>query len=1126
MTVLKTTTLSFLVLALPTALFAQPWMQNIDKNKPINFYEVQREFNKFWEGKTPEKGTGWKQFKRYEWFTEQRVFPSGFIPAGANWLALEEVKQKFNTKNSNEINAANWVSEGPQLAVSGGAGRLNCVTIDPTNANKIWVGSAGGGLWKSVDGGISWTTNTDNFPSLGVSWVEINPANTNEMYLATGDADANDTNSFGVLRTIDGGTSWNQTGINWNVSEGRRVSRVKIHPTNSSIVIVAANVGIYKSTNEGLTFTQIVAGEFQDLEVDLSDPTVWYTTKNSDGIYKSTDTGTTWTKLTSGLPTNNFERIGIAICQGTPSTLYSVFANNSGGLKGVYKTTDSGANWTQVTTSSPNMFSAGGTGTSGQGWYDLTIEVNPTNQEQVFIGGVNYYRTNNGGANWTKITNWYTGTSLPYVHADQHGFAFHPTDANTIFVANDGGIFKSTNLGTNWTDLSDGGMSIMQFYKISVAEDNSGMVLGGSQDNGTNRLLNGTWEEVNGGDGMDNGINYQNSATCYSSIYNGDFYRSLNSGNTWTDISGPIGGNGAWVTPFAIDPIDPNIVYAATQNFYKSTFQGSNWAALATNVDGATKLKSISVCKANTNVIYVSSSNDVFRSANGGTSFTQITTGLPVSSASVTNVTADPNNENIAYVTFSGYSAGNKIFKTVNGGTNWQNISGILPNTPHNCVAIHPLLSEHIFVGTDIGVFHSDNSGTTWETYQNGLPNAPVSDLEIKSQTNTLYAGTFGRGLWKTPISGIVTLNTSSMDFGQANLGQSVTLPVTILNYDANPLTISAVDFTDNSFFASNVPATVNPNTTAVFNVTFNPSYVGQFGAILTVQNSSGNPFVVNLSGNCFTSSNIFWTQVFNNSVLPTGWQVLDSDGNGTSLSLQNSFTFGSETLVPHAGNNFIFGDKSSANGNLLDEWLVSSAIEVPGGQQVLLKYWACAVDGQAKDSLKIKISTTTNNSSAFTEVSYFKVDGPWGVWHEYVLDLSSYSGTTIYVAWNWFCANTSANAQNFAVDDVSVGIFTEVSENAVKPSVYFLSQNHPNPFNPTTEILFSLPTTESVLLKVFDVKGRLVKTLVDGKISAGNSKVFWNGTNENGKQVSSGIYFYKLKSENFSETKKMVLLK
>ncbi|MCC7431019.1 choice-of-anchor J domain-containing protein [bacterium] len=1118
--------------SIPTLSFTQPWMQKIDKSKPINFYEVQSEFNKFWEGKTHGKGTGWKQFKRYGWFTEQRVFPDGFLPSGADVLALEEVKQRFNSKKTNKTETANWSSLGPQLVSGGGCGRLNCVTVDPVNTNKIFVGSPAGGLWLTTDGGNSWTTNTDNLPTPGVSWVEINPANTNEIYIATGDADANDSKSIGILKSTDGGNTWNTTGLDWQVSQTRRVSRVKIHPTNSSLLLASTSEGIYSSTNAGTTWTQTLTGNIQDLEVSPTSPTVWFCTKNSDGIYKSTNSGLTWTKLTNGLPITDFERIAVSV---SLNTVYALFTNNNSGLYGVYKSTDEGANWVQTIGGTPNLLSWDGTGTDGQGWYDLVLEVNPNNANQIFVGGVNLYRSDDAGINWEKLSHWYGGAGFPYVHADQHGFTFLPNSPNVVFAANDGGIFKSNDSGTSWTDLSGNGMSIMQFYKVSVSALNQNFMIGGSQDNGTNRFL-GSWSEVLGGDGMDNAIDYSNGTTCYGEYYFGAMFRSDNSGNSWQSIGGPINGNGAWVTPILIDPTNANILYSGTESFYKSVNKGDTWQSLSGSIGGGTdRISEISVALGNTNVIFILKGSHVFRSLDAGATWIEVGAGT-FPNLWATNVKIDPGNTNTVYVTFSGYTQNQKIYKTTNAttsGITWQNISGTLPNTPVNCLVINPNLTTNLYIGTDIGVFFSPDGGTNWETYQTGLPNVPVTDLEINLLTNTLFAGTFGRGLWQTPIGTTQTgifVNPSFLDFGEVQVGQSVSLKTVVTNLTSNFL-INLLSFSDSQFTGTS-PASISPNSSDTLTITFTPTIFGETDANCLVQTNSGpgNNFLLNLSGKGAILSNDFWTTVFSDSVLPASWKFVDNDSSGNGFALADSTEFGN--LYPHGSDYFVWSNYFNANGYLLDEWLISPQIQLPSGtnQQIWLKFWASAVDGNYPDSLKIKISTTDTLLTSFVEVSHFKVSGPLEVWHEYAVNLSAYASQNVYLAFNYFHTeggSWGANSDFVRLDDFSLGLLTGTEKEAnILPLAYKLEQNFPNPFNPTTAIRFSLPKTEKVSLEIFNVKGQLVKTLVKGFILAGNNKVFWNGTDSSGNLVSSGVYFYRLKTDSFSQSKKMTFLK
>ncbi|MCC7431018.1 choice-of-anchor J domain-containing protein, partial [bacterium] len=380
-----------------------------------------------------------------------------------------------------------------------------------------------------------------------------------------------------------------------------------------------------------------------------------------------------------------------------------------------------------------------------------------------------------------------------------------------------------------------------------------------------------------------------------------------------------------------------------------------------------------------------------------------------------------------------------------------------------------------------------------------------------------------------------LTANPTSLSFGTVNLAASASLPIALTNGGTTAVTITGSNYS-NSDFSGNAPATVDAGATVNFNVTFAPSSVGAASGTLTIPNSTGTPVVINLSGTGFDPTTTFWSENFATATLPTGWQIINNDGGGATG--QESFVVADSVnlttpLVSHdvAGPYFVWGNYNSANGLLIDEWLISPQIALPSQSQAILKYWGSSVDGTWKDSIKVKVSTTLATPNAFTELVYHKVDGPSGVWHEYTLDLSAYSGQNIYIAWNYFHTDGGPNgnaSDNIGLDDFKIDVTTDVNENPnVSPSVYSLSQNYPNPFNPTTAINFSFPKTEQATLNVYNVKGQLVRTLVSGTVLAGNNKVFWNGTDDNGNIVSSGVYFYSLKTASgFETSKKATFLK
>ncbi|MBX7095345.1 MAG: hypothetical protein K1X56_11520, partial [Flavobacteriales bacterium] len=666
------------------SLLAQQYVEMM-QDPNANYYDIVAEFESYWANRPQERGKGYKVFRRWQDYMAPRVFPSGDIKLPSRAYEEFQTYLQANPQALSGPRAGNWTFMGPTGAPSnGGAGRINFVRFHPTNTNTIYVGAPAGGLWYTLDGGVSWNTNTDQLAIIGCTDLAIDPSNTNTMYLATGDGDAGDTYSIGVLKSTDGGNTWNTTGLTWTTGQGRTISRLLINPTNPQILIAATSNGIYRTADGGANWTQVQnTNSFKDAEFKPGDPNTVYAAGTT--FWKSTNGGTTWTQVTSGLPTTNVGRFAIAITAANSAYVYILAAKNSdSGLLGVYRSTDSGTTFTTRSTT-PNYlgYNSNGADAGGQGWYDLAIAASPTNADVVVVGGVNIWRSTNGGTSFTINAHW-TGSGAPYVHADIHDLVFLPGSGTTYFAGCDGGVFKTTNSGTAWSDIS-ADLSIAQQYRIGLSTSNANLLVSGHQDNGTNKMNGTTWSQIYGGDGMDCFIDRTNNNNIFASYVYGDFQRSTNGGGTWTNIITGLSGTAAWMAPWHQDPTTATTLYAGYSNLFKSTNSGTNWTQISTfAVTG--EVIEFDIAPSNNQVIYVVKSNAVFKTTNGGGAWTNITGTLPVGSAAITNVEISPTDPNRAYVTFSGYSSGNKVFVTTNGGTSWTNYSTGLPNLPVNCI--------------------------------------------------------------------------------------------------------------------------------------------------------------------------------------------------------------------------------------------------------------------------------------------------------------------------------------------------------------------------------------------------------------------------------------------------------
>ena len=738
------------LLLFPFLLSSQVWVEKMQDSEN-NFYDTQSSFEDYWMNRAIEKGKGWKQFKRWENFIAPRVYPNGILRPG---ILLEEYNKLEDYSNSKMLPTSTWTQVGPDdvpLQSNGdkrGIGRVNTVAFHPTDPNILYIGAPAGGLWKSVDGGQTWVTSTDFLTNLGVSDIAINPNNPDHIYVITGDRDGGDTYSYGLMKSLDGGNTFNSTGLSFNVVNQYRGNRVLIDPTNTDIIIVATSNGIYRSIDAGVSFTQTYSGiNMTDIEFHATNTSIIYGASNGNtSIYKSIDNGVTWSQSGSGLPsTGDVVRACVAVTIDNPQVVYAMFGGNDNGFYGVYKSTNEGQTWT-LQSDSPNLlgWDYDGSDNGGQAWYDLAFAVSPNNEDILFVGGVNCWKSTNGGQSWNINTHWYGASGSTYMHADEHMLKYNPLN-NYVYSANDGGLYYSANDGNDWTDISDG-LHITQFYSLGVAQTVQDKVITGSQDNGTFLKTNLNWDAVIGGDGMECIIDYTNSNIMYGALYYGDVRKSTNGGNSFSTIST---GNGAWETPYELDKNNPNTIYIGYDELVKSTDGGNSWNQITNNQTNGNRLDEIGLSKSDADRIYISDGSDMFRTTDGGGSWSQIdNNGLP--NKTITYILVNPNDEDIVWVTLSGYTSGEKVYKSLDGGNSWNNISYSLPNVPVNCIEIDKGSTvETVYIGTDLGVWTMDSTVSSWSPFnQNSLPNVIVNELEMQHQSNTLFAATFGRGLW------------------------------------------------------------------------------------------------------------------------------------------------------------------------------------------------------------------------------------------------------------------------------------------------------------------------------------------------------------------------------------------
>lgn len=773
---------------------SHPYWIEMMQDPSANFYATQNAFEKYWDGRTQDKGNGYKPFKRWEWFMEQEVNPDGTYPDRNKMeRGFRQFEKQYTPNNTAQFGSGNvvqstngaWTNLGPIALPNNGTGqpngmgRLNCVGLHPTDTAIIIVGASNGGIWRTTDHGATWLSNSDTLVSMQVSNIRFDPKDPNIVYAGTGDRDAGNRSQAGVLKSTDAGISWQKanTGMG-NVIAGM----LAINPFDTDTILAATSRGIYRTTNAASSWTRVSSNtrHYKDIVFMPGNPQIAYATEGGR-FYRSSNHGASWTQITSGIASGTRGVIGV-----TPAdSQYVYFLLCQGSVfQGMYRSTDGGLNFSTRSTT-PNImdYSTNGSGNSGQAWYDLDVAVDPDDKDVVYGGGINIFRSTDGGSTWTINADW-VGRGVDAIHADQHALEFSD-DGKRLYSGNDGGIYYSMK-GNNWIDISSG-MAISEVYKIGQAKYNSDAVICGYQDNGTAIYYGGNnWITEIGGDGMECIVDPADGQYMYGALYYGSVRRSTNGGSSFGTIarngSNGINESGAWVTPYILHETDPNTMFIGYRNLWRSSNVRStpnssvSWTKISNNLGGTNNstLRVLEQSDANTDILFMARADrKLFLSTNINDSiptWTNLTSNLPVN-AIITDIECHPFKDSVVYMLQN-----RKIYKSTDLGQNWTNISGNLPNVTLRTLVYDRFSNEGIYVGGTPGIYYKDSAMTNWVNFATGLPtDVSVTELEIQYDTlipalSLLRAATYGRGLWssdlyddgtKKPIANIIVSQNS-----------------------------------------------------------------------------------------------------------------------------------------------------------------------------------------------------------------------------------------------------------------------------------------------------------------------------------------------------------------------------
>ena len=676
--------------------------------------------------------------ERFAWFMASRTYPTGRIPEGAREAAWKET-QSLPVYNppaalAKGAGSAMWTQAGPINI----GGRVTGVAIHPTDHNIVYFTAADGGVWKSTDGGSSFVPVADNLPTMAMGSIEIDPSDPNTLYVGTGEANgsADSYGGVGVAKSTDAGATWSMVSGNF----AQHIGKIRVNRAERNIVYAATRQGLFRSVNSGVLWTKVYSGVTHDVVLHPTKPNTLFAAVQGVGVIRSVDTGATWTELSIGVAKDSVGRLALDLCWTQPDIMYCVIVNGRGtsNLKAIVKSTNGGDTWVRTSSAStPNFFST-------YGWYLCDIAVHPTNPNRILSGGVGLYMSTDGGFTWTTRSG---------MHVDQHAIEFSISNPAVMYLGNDGGMYRSNDNGTTYTSLNDD-LPITQFYELGIGLQDPNLMGGGTQDNGSKlrRKDLTNWDQATGGDGGYFVIDYSDSSYMWAEYQNGSHMRTTNGGTNWISANSGIIGSGLWVTPVAIHPTNPQVLYtASTKKLYKTTNRGALWFQFHGNLDSASTINHIALSPKNPDLIVVGYSNGkVWKSPNAGGTWVNISTGLP--SRTCEDIIFDPNDVNTFYTCFGGYAA-TGIYKTVDAGTTWTSITGNLPSIQKNCLEINPNNPAMLYVGTDLGVYATTDSGRTWAVLGSGMPKCVVADLELHPKSGVLLAATHGRSVYQLSVT-------------------------------------------------------------------------------------------------------------------------------------------------------------------------------------------------------------------------------------------------------------------------------------------------------------------------------------------------------------------------------------
>jgi photosystem II stability/assembly factor-like uncharacterized protein len=705
--------------------------------------------------------------KRTAWFRSRITWPMREAPL----QKLEAERRRVaRTLPVTPAVSTRWELAGPTNI----GGRCTALVADPGNADRLWIGAAGGGVWASVDGGRHWAFKWRAKGPLQIGALAIDPSRPRTLYCGTGEANLS-LDSYpgnGVYRSTNAGASWRAWALSAKTGLPRRVGAIAVNPFDAKHVLVGGVGfgrvsgdndfgGLYSTRNGGTTWvreTFVSTGNYWCHKIVFDPVTpgrifVAVTCPGmSSGIYRSSDGGVGWQQLKTGLPSpDRIGRTALAIAPSNPQVIYANCADATGqndSVLGVFRSSNGGDSWVNV---AGNHFAG-----EGQMSYGNAIAVHPTDANRVICGGVDLHRTSNGGQTWSVASHWDAERgSAGYAHADHHLLVMPAAAPGRVYTANDGGMDVSEDSGASWSNRS-AGLAVTMYYDIDVAQSDARVFGGGAQDNGTLVTNTGAFDdafELLGGDGGWMVIDPKDAGHIYASYQYGGMYRFRNgSARKVTPPFKPQDSAGIWMVYIAFDPNDANTVYTGSQRLYRTRNDGVSWSAVTPVLDGS-PICAIEVAPANSKHVYVATENgSFFRSLDAGASWSANLAGGTLPGVMITRIATHPQDAKKVFVTTANFG-NSHVFCSSDSGASWSDIdAGKLPDVPHHALLIRPDKPAELWVCNDAGVYVSGDGGASWRNGSGNLPPAMVVDMVYQVSSKTLLVATYGRSIWRLKL--------------------------------------------------------------------------------------------------------------------------------------------------------------------------------------------------------------------------------------------------------------------------------------------------------------------------------------------------------------------------------------